>query len=416
VSRWWICPILMSAKIQSADFMPPPVVKEWQKRAITAAIPLTIAAAAGWAITLLHPGDNVFYRAYLLGYMWVLGLALGSLALLMLYHTTGGAWGTVIRRQLEAATQTLWALAIGFVPLLIGIHRLYPWAQDQWLANHTDVQPTATHYLNVPFFLLRAVIYFVAWIALAAWLNKVSNRQDRESGNWDKPLRHVSGVGLLIYALTVTFATVDWLMSLSAPWVSSIYGFLILAGQALISLSFAVIILAGLTKYAPMKDVVKPDQVLDHGKLLLAFTMLWGWFTLSQWLIIWAGNLPDEISWYLDRFSPGWHAFAWFIVMGQFFLPFFILLSRAFKTRSQKLEKLAIFIIFMRYWDLFWYLMPNFHKQEWGYSWQYAVVPLAMLSGWLALYFYYLNRRPLLVLQDDHVKLVLENHHEFERA
>ncbi|MGA3212971.1 MAG: hypothetical protein ABSD20_16820, partial [Terriglobales bacterium] len=157
-------------------------------------------------------------------------------------------------------------------------------------------------------------------------------------------------------------------------------------------------------------------QVLDHGKFLLTMTMLWGWFTLSQWLIIWAGNLPDEISWYLDRSSPGWHAYAWFIVIGQFFLPFFILLSRTFKSRAQKLEKLALYLIVIRYCDLFWYIMPNFHKQHLAYSWQYAVVPLAMLGCWLVLYFHNLGRRPLLALQDDHVKLILESNHELERA
>jgi hypothetical protein len=144
--------------------------------------------------------------------------------------------------------------------------------------------------------------------------------------------------------------------------------------------------------------------------------MLWGWFTLSQWLIVWAGNLPDEISWYLARSSPGWHAYAWFMVLGQFFIPFFILLSRDFKSDFRKLQKLAIYIIFIRYCDLFWYIMPSFEnrRNHWGYSWQYAVVPAAMLCWWLALFFRNLNQRPLLAVRDDHVKILVEESHEYE--
>jgi hypothetical protein len=206
-------------------------------------------------------------------------------------------------------------------------------------------------------------------------------------------------------------------MSLSPLWSSTIYALLYMAGHGLIALSFAVIVLAALARHEPMRHIAKPDQVLDHGKLLLAFTMLWGWFTLSQWLIIWAGNLPDEISWYLDRSSPGWHAYAWFMVLGQFFIPFFILLSRGFKKDMRKLAKLGIYIIFIRYCDLFWYIVPNFEnrKNHFGYSWQYAVVPAAMLCWWLALFFRNLSQRPLLAVHDDHVKIMLEKGHEYER-
>jgi len=399
----------MSAPAQTDNFMPPAVVQSWLKRALTLAVPFTLAALAGWVLAFLR-GDDSFYEAYLLGYMWIIGLSLGSLALLMVYHTTGGAWGTVIRRPLEAASRTLWAVALGFIPILVGMRRLYPWARPEVVAQRADLQRLAAHYLNPPMFVLRAVAYFVAWIALSWWLTRMSARQDREDVVLDVPLRHVSGAGLVVYALTLTFATVDWVMSLSAPWTSTIYGLLYMAGHGLIGLSLVVIVLAALVRYAPMRGVVQPDQFLDHGKLLLTFTMLWGWFTLSQWLIIWASNLPDEISWYLDRSSPGWHAFAWCVVIGQFFIPFFLLLSRGLKKDPRKLQKLALYIIFVRYWDLFWYIMPGFEhrKQHWGYSWQYAVVPLALLCWWLALFFYNLGRRPLLAAHDDHVKLLLE--------
>ncbi len=400
----------MSSPAQYDNFAPPAVVRQWRRRAAMVAAPLTIAAIAGWLVS----GADEFSQAYLLGYMWVFGLSLGSLALLMTYHTTGGGWGTVIRRQLEAAARTLWVLAIAFVPILLNVGRLYPWARPELVAKNADLQRLAAHYLTLCMFTLRTVICFVIWISFSVWLTRASDRQDRGNVVSDVSLRQVSAFGLVVYVLSLTMATVDWVMSLSAPWSSTIYGLLYVAGQGLIAISFALVVLAALVRYEPMKRLVKPEQFKDHGKLLLAFTMLWGWFTLSQWLIIWSGNMPDEISWYLARSSPGWHVFSWFVVMGQFFIPFFILLSRSFKGSSQKLQGLAIFIIFMRYWDLFWYIIPNFegHKGHWGYAWPYAVVPLAMLSCWLVLFFHNLSRRPLLAVYDDHVTLILEEDHE----
>jgi hypothetical protein len=407
----------MSSPAQHDNFLPPAAVQAWQKRAAGVAVPLTVAALVGWVLAYIQPGNDEFYRAYLLGYMWLLGLSLGSLALLMLYHTTGGDWGTVIRRPLEAAARNLWALAVGFIPILLGVHRLYPWAKPEVVAHSTDLQRIGPVYLNVPHFVFRAVLYFVAWIALMMWLTRASDRQDRESVVLDAPLRRVGAAGLVVYALTLTFASVDWVMSLSPLWSSTIYALLYMAGQGMIALCLAVAVLAALMRYEPMRHIAKPGQFLDHGNLLLAFTMLWGWFTLSQWLIIWAGNLPDEISWYLDRSSPGWHGYATFIVLAQFFIPFFILLSRGFKADYRQLRKLALYVIFIRYCDLFWYIMPNFanRRNHFGYSWQYVAVPAAMLCWWLVLYFRNLSKRPLLAVHDDHVKIMLEEGHEYER-
>ena len=403
------------ATAQSDSFMAPPAVQVWRKRAVQAAIPLTLVTLVGWVLAALRQDTDEFYRAYLLGYMWVLGFTLGPLALLMIYHGTGGDWGTVIRRPLEAAARNLWAVTLGFLPILLGVRHLYPWARPEEVARSSDLQSMA-HYLNLPSFIVRALIFFAIWNGLVLWLARVSRRQDRQSGVLDVPLRTVSGFGLVVYGLTLTFASVDWVMSLTPPWSSTIYGLLYMVGQGLTGLSLAVVVLAALSRYEPMKSVVQPDQFHDQGKLMLALTMLWGWFTLSQWLIIWAGNLPDEISWYLMRSSPGWHRFATLIVLGQFFVPFFLLLSRDLKRDPRQLAKLALYLIFVRYWDLFWYIVPSFanRRNHWGYSWQYAVVPLAMLSWWLVLYFHHLGREPLLARYDDHVQLILEKGHEFE--
>lgn len=407
----------MTPSAREHDFAPPAVVAVWQRRALLFALPFTVAAIVGWVLAYTVPDYDQFYHSYLLGYMWCFGLALGSLAVLMIYHTTGGGWGTVLRRILEAGSRTLWALAVAFIPILIGLHRIYPWSRPEVVAKDPDLQRIGAQYLSLRFFLVRLVLYFIAWIALARWFNRQSERQDREPVVLDARLRAVGSSGLVVYAFTVTFAVIDWTMSLDPHWISSIYGLLFFAGHGLIAWSFAVIVLARLMNHEPMRSVVKDENVLDNGKLLLACTMLWGWFTLSQWLIIWAGNLPDEIPWYMNRTRGGWREFAFFIVIGQFFIPFFLLLSRSLKSNARQLMWIAGWIFFMRYWDLYWLIVPNFEnrKGHFHYSWQDAVVPLAMLGWWLYLFFGYLRRRPLLAVEDDHVKLLLEEGHEFQR-
>ena len=405
----------MSWPATSDRFLPPASVGTWRKRALMVAIPFTLAALVGWVMAYAEPDYDQFYRSYLVGYLFCWGLGLGSLAVLMISYATGGEWGLVLRRILEAGSRTLGALAIGFIPILIGIHRLYPWTQAD-VAKEPHLQQVGPAYLNVTYFIFRAALYFIVWIALAVWLSRQSARQDRERLVLDAPLRAVSCLGLVLYGLTVTFAVIDWVMSLDPNWSSSIFGLLFFAGHGLLTWSFAVVVLALLVREEPMKQVAQPSQFHDNGKLLLTCTMLWGWFALSQWLIIWAGNLPDEISWYFNRTRGGWREFAYFLVIGEFFVPFFLLLSRELKTQAQQLKRLALWILFMGYWVLYWYVMPNFPdlRGHWRYSWQDAVVPIALLSWWLYLFFGNLQQRPLMVVNDDHVRVFLETSHELE--
>jgi hypothetical protein len=406
----------MSSPAHANDYAPPAVVALWQRRALLVAVPFSLAALAGWALAYLPPGNDQFFRSYLVGFTLVLGLALGSLGLLMVYHATGGNWGTVSRRILEAGSRTLWAVALAFLPILIGVHRLYPWAQAELVANDAHLQRVGPAYLNLRLFVVRAVIYFAVWLALAWWLNRQSARLDREPVALQQPLRSVSCPGLVAYGFTMTFAAIDWTMSLNPHWTSTIWGLLYIAGQGLIALALTAIVLARLAEHEPMKRLAGSDQFHDLGKMILAATMLWGWFTLSQWLIIWAGNLPEEISFYLARTSGGWRQFNFFLVIGQFLVPFFLLLSRGLKSTPRQLAALAVWIIFMRYWDLYWFVMPSFadYQGHFHYSWQDAVVPIALLSWWLYLFFGYLRRRPLVAVYDERVSLLLNQSHELE--
>jgi hypothetical protein len=396
------------------NLMAPAAANRWQRNSLIVGVLGTIGAIIGWIIET----DN-FYRAFLLGYMWCLGLTLGCMAVLMIYHLTGGAWGTVARRILEAGMRTLPLMAVLFVIIPIGMHHLYPWARAEDVAAHEDLQRLAHSYLSPGYFIFRAVLYFLIWGMLTYAMDRISRRQDRApTVSFDARLRGIAGPGEVLYAFTVSFAAVDWVMSISPPWVSTIYGLLFMAGQGVLTLSFVVIIGSLLVKHEPMNEVWRPDQFLDHGKLLMAFTMLWGWFTLSQWLIIWSGNLPDEISWYLNRSRGGWQYWAEALVLVEFALPFALLLSRSLKSNWRQLRWVALLLVLARYLDIYYIIMPSFEnrKASFHYSWLDFVVPAGMAGLWLTYFFYNLKTRPLLARYDNHVTMLLEEGHEHEHA
>lgn len=401
----------MSARPE-LDFMAPAAVNRWQFNSLVVGVLGTIGAIIGWIIE----ADN-FFRAFLFAYLWCLGLTLGCMAILMVYHLTGGAWGTVARRILEAGTRTLPMMAVLFIVIVIGMHHLYPWARAEEVAADKDLQRVAHSYLSRGLFIFRAVLYFLIWGILIYSLDKISRRQDRApTVSFDTRLRGISGPGEVLYAFTLTFAVVDWVMSITPPWTSTIYGLLFMAGQGILALSFVVIIGSLLMPYKPMNEVWRPDRFLDHGKLLMAFVMLWGWFTLSQWLIIWSGNLPEEIAWYLDRTRGGWQHWAAFMVIVEFFIPFALLLSRELKSNWRTLRWIALWLVAARYIDLYFIIMPGFEgrKAHFHYSWLDFVVPMGMAGLWLAYFFWNLKQRPLLALYDDHVTILLEEGHEHE--
>lgn len=352
-----------------------------------------------------------FWRSYLAGYLMWLGIAVGSLALLMLQHMTGGGWGMVIRRILEASTRTLPLMLVLFLPLLLGTHSLYEWTHPEVLRAHPAVAEKARLYLNTSFFAGRVILYFAIWMALAFFLNKWSAEQDSTAKrDLSKKLRMLSGPGMVLFVFTVTFAAIDWVMSLDPEWSSTIFGLLFVAAWALSALAFTVAMLAWLTKREPMSAVVAPLHFHDLGKLLLALVMLWAYFAYSQFLIIWSGNLPEEIRWYLPRTSGMWGAIALFVVILHFALPFLFLLSRRFKRNPNKLVMVAILLLIMRYVDLLWVIKPNFHDSS-SISWMDLVSAIGFGGIWLTFFFWQLNRRPLMAVNDPQFPSVLEQAH-----
>jgi hypothetical protein len=366
-----------------------------------------VAGLALCAIGLLFDREQ-FFRSYLVGYLFWLGIALGSMALCMVHHMSGGAWGLVIRRIFEASSRTLPVLALLFIPIALGMHDLYPWTHADHV-QHDEVLQHKSAYLNIPFFLARAVFYFAAWIVLARQLNHWSREQDEgDVVSSTRKMQLLSGGGLVLYGLTITFASVDWVMSLNPHWFSTIFGFIFMGSQGLAALAFTIAVAVALSRFEPMAHVYKAHHFHDLGKLLLAFVMLWAYFNFSQYLIIYSGNLVEEIPYYITRTSGGWGAVALVLVVFHFALPFALLLSRDLKRSGNRLMAVALGILVMRIVDLFFLVAPEFEKQGFSIHWLDIVAPIGLGGVWLWLFLTQLRQRPLLPVRDPHLAEALE--------
>jgi hypothetical protein len=362
---------------------------------------LIVAGAAG-AISilglLLNPTQ--FFQSYLMAYMLCLGATLGCLALGMVHQLSGGAWGVLIRRPIGAASRVMPAMTVLFLPIAFGIRLLYRWSDPQNVA-HDELLQHKHLYLNVPFFLARAVFYFVVWNALVYFLNRWSLEQDETADpRLARRMQKLSAGGLLAYGLTITFASFDWLMSLDPHWYSTIYGVLVMGGQGLTALAVLTIVLVWLSRRPPLQGIVQPAHFHDLGNLMLAFTMLWAYFSFSQYLIIWSGNLPHEIEWYQHRSFTSWRFVAVTLVIGHFAVPFVLLLSRAVKRTGATILKVAIWILFARVIDLLWLISPEFHHDGLSVSWMDVTLPVALGSAWLGAFIWQLRGRAILPIHD----------------
>lgn len=384
----------------------PPNVNRVQQRALIAGAVFAVIFAVGFFVN-----RDQFFHSYLFAFSFWAGISIGSLALLMLQHLTGGGWGLVIRRVLEAATRTLPLVLILFVPIVLGAHRIYKWTDAHEVAEH-PVLKEKSKYLNLPFFTVRAAIYFAIWLALAYFLNRWSLLQDRTADRkYTKNMRVLSGPGMVLFVFTVSFASIDWFMSLDWEWSSTIYGFIFVAAWALSALAFTIAVMAALSKQGPMNNVVAQLHFHDLGKLLLALVMLWSYFAFSQFLIIWSGNLPEEIRWYLPRIHGAWGAIALAVIVLHFAFPFLFLLSRSLKRHAGKLVIVAMLILVMRLIDLFWMIEPNFMGGEFHFSWMDLVAPIAMGGLWLGVFARALSQRALIPINDPLYETVLEQKH-----
>jgi len=361
-----------------------------------------VACAVGAATT-----PAAFFRGYLFGYVFFAGLAVGCMAVIMLNHLTGGAWGIPIRRPLESATRTLPLVAILFLPIAFGLRTLYPWARPEEVARDPVLQGKHA-YLNAPFFLLRTALYFAIWLGFAYFLNRWSLEQDRGGVRGiNRRLQLLSAAGLVAYGLTVTFTAIDWVMSLEPHWFSTMYGVLYIAGQALNGLAFVTAALILMARQKPFSEYVTSSHFHDLGKLLLAFVMFWSYVSFSQYLIIWAGNLPEEIPWYLRRLNGGWGWIGIALVAFHFALPFLLLLPEGANRNPRILASVATLVVLMRFVDVYWLVRPAFGQSaasprsvHFQLHWLDLAAPLAIGGLWLAVFLWQLKQRPLLPVRD----------------
>ncbi len=364
-----------------------------------------VLAVAGFFMS----GVDRFFQAYLVAYTFWMGVIMGAMALLMVQHLSGGVWGIILRRPFEAAVRTLPIMTVLFIPIVFGMHSLYEWARPE-AANDAGIQAKAL-YLNTPFFLVRQAIYFALWNAIGFLLTKWSAEHDRtgDPALLDK-LSRLSGAGLLIYGLTMTFAAVDWTMSVNPHWFSTIWGMLYVGGQGLSAFAFGICVLVMLAQTAPMNKVLTNNHFHDLGKLLFAFLMLWAYLSFSQFLIIWSANLPEEIPHYLNRWENTWKFLSIFIVVGHFMVPYALLLSRDIKRNYGKLRLIATWLLGARVAEYFWHVAPELHKDGFTLSLLDVALPLALGGIFISLFVSQLGGRSLLPVNDPALDKALHHH------
>lgn len=375
-----------------------------------------VAGIAGVLISVpgLFTNPTQFFRSYLLAFVFCIGVSLGCMALVMLHHLTGGGWGFLIRRVLEAGTRTLWLMAILYVPLLFGLSHVYGWARPE--AASIPVYQQKHFFLNTPFFYARSIIYFALWLGLAWLLNSWSARQDRPpagSGpNYARRLEGIAGPGLILWGLAVTFSAIDWIMSLEPTWFSTIYGMMIMVAQVLSALAFAILVTRSLADREPLAQVSTPQRFNDLGNLLLTFVMLWAYLSFSQFLIIWSGNMPEEISWYMSRARGTWGVLAITLIIFHFAIPFLLLLSRGVKRAPRTLSIVAGALVGLTLLDMYWLVVPALEPAGPRVHWTNLTLVAGLGGLWLWAFFTQLEKLPLLPMYDPRLPEILEEHAE----
>lgn len=407
-----------TVRVTPAAFAAPAIVSRFRTTALVVGAVCSVIAIVVAVVNL-----KLFLQSWLVAFMFWLGLSLGCLTLLMLQYTSGGNWGILGRRFWEAATKTLPFLFLMWLPLVIGMKVLYPWVTmkpEELLADR------AKFWLNPNLFVVRGLIYFALW-GLWAWrLNRWSQREERGDATPQRFVRiqNFSGAGIVMYAITITFAAVDWIMSLSPMWWSTVFGMVFMVGECLTAFAFTIYLLARFKQEEPLSPIVKPDHFHDYGKLMFTFVILWAYLSFSQWLVIWQGNITGEIRWYLDRVHGHWKILATLLIFFHFVLPFGIMLSRSLKRQPRKLVRMVFWILIIRLVDLFWYVQPSFHSaaevhgdpstlapMSWSIVGMNVVNVLAIGGLWLAIFYYYLGKRSLMPVNDPHFVEMVEAKH-----
>jgi len=384
--------------ITTVNFPPFPRerVTKWSMRIGIAWIFL---AALGWIFQ-----SEKFYQAYLLAWLFWLGVSLGAMGVVMIHHLMGGYWGFMVRRLGEHAAMTLPLLIVLFIPIIFGMHSLFIWDRPDAVA-HDPVLRHEQPYLNAQFFLWRAVIYAVIWLAMAWYLRSASLRHDRTGDASTAVHMHdVSAGGLPVYVISMSFASVDWLMSRDPHWFSTIFGFVVVTGQGISGLCVLLVFFTLMINTSPLKEHARENYLNDLGNILLTFVIFWAYLSFVQLLVIWMGNKQDEIPWYVERLSNGWWWIGLILVIFHFFVPFFVLLMRQLKQKVHMMLGLCSCLLVLRVLDLFWQIGPSGDNPNprVGHilSWMDVVFPIGMGGLWIAFFLWLLSAGALMPAGD----------------
>jgi hypothetical protein len=405
----------------------PAFVDAWKMRALTIGLVATVIAAL---LAFADGSIEHVLRAWLLGMVLTFGWAVGGLALLMVQYCSGGKWGLLLRRPLEAMSRTLPLVFVYWLVIALYMKKLYLWAAvtdvkaalaSGWI---DEAQAHAIEFkrpmLNPTAFILTGLICFAIWGFYTWRLNTLGLKRDADSPDstpyWIKKFENISGPGIVVYALTMTAAVIYWVMSLDPTWYSSVYGLLFLVGQGYSVLAFSIIVAISLSKAEPFKTILRQTEQHDLGKFTFAFVMLNIYLGFAQFLIIWSGNLPEEIPWYLDRIRGHWGIIITLDFIFHWLIPFTLLLSRDLKRNKKRLIRVCQWMVFAKAFDLFWLIEPNFKDaaRNLHFSWgilEYVAVPVAMVAFWVAYFCTRLKTRPLVQTNDPHVAEILEPEH-----
>ncbi|MBX7220524.1 MAG: hypothetical protein K1Y36_11305 [Blastocatellia bacterium] len=349
-----------------------------------------------------------FMSSYLIGFLWMAAIPLGSLCWLQIQYLSGGKWGLIGRRHFEAAVKTLPIVGLLFIPVIIGLHDTFEWSHADIVAKDPILRNKAK-YLDPTFFIIRYVVYFGLWSLFAFALNAWARKQDQLKDMRLKPLMHnFSGLGLMMMALTLTFASTDWIMSVEPHWFSTMLPVIFMATCLQMGISWSVVVFKNLKDTEPYKSSLKKNQLHDYGNLLLAMTMFWTYCSFSQLLITWSGNLREETPWYLKRLHGGYEWVALALVALHFFVPFFALLMKPIKRDANKLVWVAMWQMAFCWVDFFWLIKPAFtghgsHSELHFSLWDFAA-PIGLMGLWIWLYLGNLKKNPLLPEYDTYLE------------
>jgi hypothetical protein len=415
------------AKTLPANLGAPAMVDAWKRRALATGVVFSLIAAA---LAVADKSTDHVLRAWLLGTMMAFGFSVGGLALLMVQYCSGGKWGLLLRRPLEAMSRTLPLVFIYWVVVAVEMKKLYLWAavsdvdaalKSGWI---NEIQAHCISFkrpmLNPVAFVWVSVLCFLIWGFYTWRLNSLGLKRDAASPDttpkWIKQFENISGPGLVVYAVTMTAAAIYWVMSIDVTWFSSVYGLLFLVGQGYMVLAFGIIVSISLSQDEPYRTLLRQTEQHDLGKFTFAFVMLNIYLAFGQFLIIWSGNLPGEINWYLDRIRGGWGVIITLDFIFHWLIPFTLLLSRDLKRNKKRLVRVCQWMIFARAFDLWWLIEPTYSDsaRNLHFSWgmlEYIAVPVAMTAFWVAYFCIQLKTRPLVQTNDPHLAEILEPEH-----